>query len=106
MHPAISAEISRLGSKIRDCSFVYVGGPTALMSSGARCILANVRVWFLYITSPQQGDIRLSGPPSGQGAGGGAQTRDRRVPTGLRVDSLATMPSTPPNVREENICPV
>ncbi|GFO40298.1 hypothetical protein PoB_006680300 [Plakobranchus ocellatus] len=25
---------------------------------------------------PQQGDVRLSGPPSGQGAGGEAQTRD------------------------------
>ncbi|GFO05924.1 transposon tf2-11 polyprotein [Plakobranchus ocellatus] len=30
--------------------------------------------------SPQQGDLRLLGPPSGQGAGGGARTRDRRVP--------------------------
>ncbi|GFO29141.1 hypothetical protein PoB_005564600 [Plakobranchus ocellatus] len=45
---------------------------------------------FLYIASPQQGDLRLSGPPSGQGAGGGARTRDRRVPADLRADSLAT----------------
>ncbi|GFO43284.1 hypothetical protein PoB_006978900 [Plakobranchus ocellatus] len=50
--------------------------------------------WFLYIASPQQGDLRLSGPPSGQGAGGGARTRDRRVPADLRVDSPATVPST------------
>ncbi|GFN95229.1 hypothetical protein PoB_002173500 [Plakobranchus ocellatus] len=35
--------------------------------------------------SPQQGDLRLSGPPSGQGAGGGARTRDRRVPADLRI---------------------
>ncbi|GFO34464.1 hypothetical protein PoB_006096900 [Plakobranchus ocellatus] len=45
---------------------------------------------------PQQGDLRLSGPPSGQGAGGGARTRDRRVPADLRADSLATVPPTPP----------
>ncbi|GFO35002.1 Pol polyprotein [Plakobranchus ocellatus] len=45
--------------------------------------------------SPQQGDLRLSGPPSGQGAGGGARTRDRMVPADLRADSLATVPPTP-----------
>ncbi|GFN97389.1 hypothetical protein PoB_002389500 [Plakobranchus ocellatus] len=38
-------------------------------------------------SSPQQGDLRLSGPPSGQGAGSGARTRDRRVPADLRADS-------------------
>ncbi|GFN99020.1 hypothetical protein PoB_002552600 [Plakobranchus ocellatus] len=54
-------------------------------------------IGFLYIASPQQGDLRLSGPPSGQGASSGAQTRDRRVPTDLRADSLATVPSTPPS---------
>ncbi|GFO30512.1 hypothetical protein PoB_005701700 [Plakobranchus ocellatus] len=47
--------------------------------------------------SPQQGDLRLSGPPSGQGAGVGARTRGRRVPADLRADSLATVPPTPPN---------
>ncbi|GFN86294.1 hypothetical protein PoB_001280000 [Plakobranchus ocellatus] len=44
---------------------------------------------------PQQGDLRLSGPPSGQGAGSGARTRDKRVPADLRADSLATVPPTP-----------
>ncbi|GFN79712.1 hypothetical protein PoB_000621800 [Plakobranchus ocellatus] len=44
--------------------------------------------WFLRIACPQQGDPRLSGPPSGGGAGGGARTRDRRVPADLRADSL------------------
>ncbi|GFN80284.1 hypothetical protein PoB_000679000 [Plakobranchus ocellatus] len=36
-------------------------------------------VWFgvLNKANPQQGDLRLSGSPSGQGAGGGAQTLDR-----------------------------
>ncbi|GFN89219.1 hypothetical protein PoB_001572500 [Plakobranchus ocellatus] len=37
----------------------------------------------------------LSGPPSGQGAGGGARIRDRRVPADLRADSLVTVPPTP-----------
>ncbi|GFO01954.1 mRNA-decapping enzyme 1b [Plakobranchus ocellatus] len=49
---------------------------------------------FVY-RSPQQGDFRLSGPPSGQGADGGVRTRDRRVPADLRADSLATVPPTP-----------
>ncbi|GFO40342.1 hypothetical protein PoB_006684700 [Plakobranchus ocellatus] len=51
-------------------------------------------------TSPQQGDLRLSGPPTGQGAGGGAQTRDRRIPADIRADSLAIVPPTPPVVGE------
>ncbi|GFN89238.1 hypothetical protein PoB_001574400 [Plakobranchus ocellatus] len=56
--------------------------------------------------SPQQGDLRLSGPPSGQGAGGEARTCDRRVPADLRADSLATMPPTPLNnlLEIEEIC--
>ncbi|GFO36416.1 hypothetical protein PoB_006292100 [Plakobranchus ocellatus] len=37
--------------------------------------------------SPQQGGLRLLGPPSGQGAGGGARTRVRRVPADLRSNS-------------------
>ncbi|GFO45516.1 hypothetical protein PoB_007202100 [Plakobranchus ocellatus] len=46
--------------------------------------------------SPQQGDLRLSDPPSGQIADDRARTRDRRVPADLRADSLSTMPPTPP----------
>ncbi|GFO04683.1 hypothetical protein PoB_003118800 [Plakobranchus ocellatus] len=49
--------------------------------------------------SPQQGDLRLSGLPSGQGAGSGARTRDRRVPADLRADSQATVLPTPPKRR-------
>ncbi|GFO44991.1 hypothetical protein PoB_007149600 [Plakobranchus ocellatus] len=45
--------------------------------------------------SPQQGDLRLSGLPSGQDASGGARTRDRRVPADRRAYSLATVPPAP-----------
>ncbi|GFO03469.1 cathepsin-l [Plakobranchus ocellatus] len=44
------------------------------------------------MASPQQGDLKLSGPSPGQGAGGGARTRDRKVPADLRADSLAIVP--------------
>ncbi|GFO04891.1 hypothetical protein PoB_003139600 [Plakobranchus ocellatus] len=53
---------------------------------------------------PQQGDLRLSGPPSGQGAGSGARTRDRRVPADLRADSQATVLPKPPVRRRKNEC--
>ncbi|GFO49251.1 hypothetical protein PoB_007575600, partial [Plakobranchus ocellatus] len=46
--------------------------------------------------SPQQGDLRLLGPPTGRGADGGARTHDRRVHADLRADSQATVPPTPP----------
>ncbi|GFN79957.1 hypothetical protein PoB_000646300 [Plakobranchus ocellatus] len=41
---------------------------------GNECYSSKMR--YLYIASPQQGDLRLSGPPPGQGAGGGARARD------------------------------
>ncbi|GFO18283.1 hypothetical protein PoB_004478800 [Plakobranchus ocellatus] len=47
-------------------------------------------------SSPQQGDLRLSGPPSGQGGGGGARTRYRKVLADLRAGSLATVSPTRP----------
>ncbi|GFO15431.1 hypothetical protein PoB_004193600 [Plakobranchus ocellatus] len=40
-------------------------------------------------TSPQQGDLKLSGPPTSQGAGGRARTCDRKVPADFRADSLS-----------------
>ncbi|GFN89897.1 hypothetical protein PoB_001640300 [Plakobranchus ocellatus] len=52
-------------------------------------------------SSPHQGDLRLPGPPSGQGTGGVARTRDRRIPVDIRADSLATVPSNPPNAGED-----
>ncbi|GFO41086.1 hypothetical protein PoB_006759100 [Plakobranchus ocellatus] len=48
-------------------------------------------------SSPKQGELRLSGPPSNQGANGGARTRVRGVPADLRADSLATVPPTLPS---------
>ncbi|GFO41984.1 hypothetical protein PoB_006848900 [Plakobranchus ocellatus] len=48
-----------------------------------------------YFSFPQQGDLRLSGPSSGQGAGSRARTRDRRVPADFRADSQATVLPTP-----------
>ncbi|GFO39524.1 hypothetical protein PoB_006602900 [Plakobranchus ocellatus] len=56
-----------------------------------------------YIANPQQGDLRLSGPLSRQSAGGGARTRDRRVPADLRADSLVTAPPTPPYSRQSDV---
>ncbi|GFO43918.1 hypothetical protein PoB_007042300 [Plakobranchus ocellatus] len=56
--------------------------------------------WFLYIASPQHGDLRLSSPPSGQGVSGGARIRDRRVPADLRADSQAAVPPTPLTEKE------
>ncbi|GFO41703.1 hypothetical protein PoB_006820800 [Plakobranchus ocellatus] len=58
-------------------------------------IMCQQGFWFLYIASPQQGNLRLLGPLSGQGAGGGARTRNSRVPADLRADSLTTQPPTP-----------
>ncbi|GFN95899.1 hypothetical protein PoB_002240500 [Plakobranchus ocellatus] len=58
--------------------------------------------WFLYIASPQQGGLRLSGPPPGQGASGRARTRDRRIPAGLRADSLSTVPPTLHHMDEDD----
>ncbi|GFN96272.1 hypothetical protein PoB_002277800 [Plakobranchus ocellatus] len=60
------------------------------------------------IASPQQGDLGLSGPLSGQGAGGGARTRHRWVPENLRANLLSTVPPMPmahPNAmtREEQV---
>ncbi|GFO07962.1 hypothetical protein PoB_003446700 [Plakobranchus ocellatus] len=49
---------------------------------------------------PQQGDLRLLGPPSGRGAHGRARTCDRRIPADLRADSQATVPPTPPMRRK------
>ncbi|GFO17990.1 hypothetical protein PoB_004449500 [Plakobranchus ocellatus] len=54
----------------------------------------------LYVSS--QSTTRLSQafrPSVRPGAGGGARTRDRRVPVDLRADSLATVPPTPRSVR-------
>ncbi|GFN92265.1 hypothetical protein PoB_001877100 [Plakobranchus ocellatus] len=59
---------------------------------GAMCFCDDTaRFRAAIAASPQQGDLRLSGPPSGQGAGSGARTRDRMVPADLRADSQALL---------------
>ncbi|GFN83427.1 hypothetical protein PoB_000993300 [Plakobranchus ocellatus] len=45
--------------------------------------------------SPQQDDLRLSGPPSGQGAGGATRIRNRGVRADIRAGSLSTEPPIP-----------
>ncbi|GFO32591.1 hypothetical protein PoB_005909600 [Plakobranchus ocellatus] len=62
----------------------------------ARALMAGLEPETEYpAANPQQGDLRLLGPPSGQGVDGRARTRDRRVPADLRADSLTTEPPTP-----------
>ncbi|GFO47056.1 hypothetical protein PoB_007356100 [Plakobranchus ocellatus] len=57
--------------------------------------------WLLYIASPQQDNLRLSVPPSGESASDGARTRDRWIPEDLRADPLSTVPTTPSDEEEE-----
>ncbi|GFN95640.1 hypothetical protein PoB_002214600 [Plakobranchus ocellatus] len=60
---------------------------------GEKDVRYRQNIWrFLYIACPQQGDLRLSGPPSGQSAGGGARTRDRMV-GGLTSHCATDVPS-------------
>ncbi|GFO20251.1 hypothetical protein PoB_004675600 [Plakobranchus ocellatus] len=44
--------------------------------------------------SPRQDDLRLSEPSSGQGTGGGARNRDRRVPADRKAGFLSTSSPT------------
>ncbi|GFN73871.1 hypothetical protein PoB_000037700 [Plakobranchus ocellatus] len=55
------------------------------------------------LVSPQQGDLRFSGPPSGQGAGGRARTRDRGFLADIRTGSLATVPSRHQQIETKNV---
>ncbi|GFO10165.1 hypothetical protein PoB_003667000 [Plakobranchus ocellatus] len=48
---------------------------------------SEIGFWFVDIASPQQGDLRLSCPSSGQDVRGGARTHKRMVPAVLRADS-------------------
>ncbi|GFN93188.1 hypothetical protein PoB_001969400 [Plakobranchus ocellatus] len=48
-------------------------------------------------SSPQQGDLRLLGPSSDLGPGGGARTRVKRVPADLEAGAQTTEPQAPPN---------
>ncbi|GFN82788.1 amine oxidase [Plakobranchus ocellatus] len=75
-----------------DKSFAQELKPTIEVRGYSRSIIAvrgHSRSW-----KEQEGDPRLSGPPSGQGTSGGARSRDRRVPAVLRADSLSIVPPT------------
>ncbi|GFO27061.1 hypothetical protein PoB_005356600 [Plakobranchus ocellatus] len=69
----------------------FVGDILCLLTFGL-IMLAIAAYWFC---SEKCG----GGPPSGQGAGVGARTRDRRVPADLTADLLATVPPTPLSCR-------
>ncbi|GFO46289.1 hypothetical protein PoB_007279400 [Plakobranchus ocellatus] len=64
----------------------------------------EIRMESITKDTPQQGDLRLSGPPTGQSAGGGPQTRNRMVPADLRADSLATVPPMHQSIHLQNRC--
>ncbi|GFO45217.1 hypothetical protein PoB_007172200 [Plakobranchus ocellatus] len=64
------------------------------------CLLATKRHYrqptgFRAMDYPQHGDLWLSGPSSGLGAGVGARTRDRRIPT----DNGGLASTVPPTFR-------
>ncbi|GFN74911.1 hypothetical protein PoB_000141700 [Plakobranchus ocellatus] len=66
-----------------------------------RSVIAEaIRIMIKARSSPQQGDLRLSGLPFGQGTDGWTLTRDRRVHANLRAGSLATVPPTPRLIEE------
>ncbi|GFN83162.1 hypothetical protein PoB_000966800 [Plakobranchus ocellatus] len=67
----------------------------------ARDVSLSQVLVFSYIASPQQGDLRLSGPPSGRNVSGGARTRDRKIPAYRRADSLATVSPTLPSLSQK-----
>ncbi|GFN86240.1 hypothetical protein PoB_001274600 [Plakobranchus ocellatus] len=83
---------SSSGIPIRSCS--------NSSSSGSDNGCSFCVIFLIVGVTPQQGDLRLLGHPSGQGAGSGARTRDRRAPAYLRADSLTTVPSTPTSQQE------
>ncbi|GFN79437.1 hypothetical protein PoB_000594300 [Plakobranchus ocellatus] len=94
LRPLQAGSISKLSDGNRSIIVLHYT-ITARISAEIKENHRPIRDWFLYTASPQQGDIRLSGPPSGQDADSGARTRDRRVPAALRADSLATVSPTP-----------
>ncbi|GFO14583.1 hypothetical protein PoB_004108800 [Plakobranchus ocellatus] len=51
---------------------------------------SHKQVLFLSTVSPK-GDLRLSGLPSGQGTGGGAPIRNRRLPADRWAGSISTV---------------
>ncbi|GFN91195.1 hypothetical protein PoB_001770100 [Plakobranchus ocellatus] len=67
IHPSSSVLIHHNHHSSTPSIIIFHHHPSLSSSSSISLSLS-----FLYIASPQQGDLRLSGPPSGQGAGSGA----------------------------------
>ncbi|GFO16107.1 hypothetical protein PoB_004261200 [Plakobranchus ocellatus] len=66
--------------------------------NGSRNFIVGFRINATSFSNPaasNYGDSRLLDPPSGQGASGGAQIRNRRVPADHKADSLSPGPLTP-----------
>ncbi|GFN80826.1 hypothetical protein PoB_000733200 [Plakobranchus ocellatus] len=85
------------GSKSCHCLLIFVKLHVATIATNGQMIsVASLGFSVNEKTArPQQDDLRLSGPPSGRGAGGWARsTHDRRIHAVLRADSQATVPST------------
>ncbi|GFO39858.1 hypothetical protein PoB_006636300 [Plakobranchus ocellatus] len=61
----------------------------------SRLAIFLVQSYLEYVTHFFTGDLKLAGPPSGQGAGGGTRTRDGKVPADLKANSLANVPPKP-----------
>ncbi|GFO37906.1 hypothetical protein PoB_006441100 [Plakobranchus ocellatus] len=75
------------GRTVKLCSHFTFGishSFSSMVSSLSACLL-------------KQCDLRLSGSPSGQGAGDGERARDKRVPADVRTDSLSTVPPMLPD---------
>ncbi|GFO18566.1 hypothetical protein PoB_004507100 [Plakobranchus ocellatus] len=85
-----------VGYQVRSPSFESQSGPNQfIIASPCPSSTKWLIAWFICIASQQKGDLKLLGPPSGQGAGSKARTRDRRVPTDFISGSLSTDPPTP-----------
>ncbi|GFO03957.1 receptor-type tyrosine-protein phosphatase kappa [Plakobranchus ocellatus] len=63
-------------------------------NAALRNVLLNIKQ-DVVTSSLQHGDIRLLGPPSGQGGGDGTRILDNTFPANLRANSLSTVPATP-----------
>ncbi|GFN96143.1 LOW QUALITY PROTEIN: hypothetical protein PoB_002264900 [Plakobranchus ocellatus] len=98
--------------RLHQSSRARVLSPSKFSKFSSSCVIISIKVlehvcYRLHRSSraprPQQGDLRLSGPPSGQGADDGARTPDRRFPADLRADSLATVNHELKNLRRPSI---
>ncbi|GFO16595.1 hypothetical protein PoB_004310000 [Plakobranchus ocellatus] len=79
----------------KDQSWCDSGCQLGLACAVILAVIVVLVVTIVCILSPQHGDLRFSGPPSGQSDGVGARTPDRIVNADIKTDSLFTVPPTP-----------